>query len=418
MYKIAGIDVHKKMLAVVVADVAVDGEYCFERRKFGTGDSELKALAAWLAGEDVQEVVMESTAQYWRPVWRQLEQQCQLHLAQAQSNRAPRGRKRDFDDAERLVRRLAAGELILSFVPKPEQRLWRTLTHARYQLTRDRVRLHSRLEAHLEDCNLKLSSCVSDLLGVSSRKMLTALADGETCPGQLAALAERELRATPEQLADALAAAACLGTLHREILGLYLEQITLIERQVEAIDSKLATALKPHEEAVVRLAEVPGLGVISAQTIIAEVGPEAATFDTPEQLSSWTGTCPGREESAEVSYSDRCPKGNRMMRRVLDQAANSAIKTKGCVFQSFYRRLMPKVGHQIAVWAVAHKICKVVWKILYQKVHYIEFGKERDAKALKERTRKMIRQLRSMGYQIVAPPEQTKETDALVPVLG
>ena len=145
-YWIAGIDVHKSMLAVVISDVAGGGEFRFERRKFGTVDSQLKALAAWLSQQPVREAVMESTAQYWKPVWRQREGQCRLSLAQAQSDRAPQGRKQDFRDAERLVRRHVAGELTLSFVPGPEQRLWRTLTRATYQLTRERVRLHSQLE--------------------------------------------------------------------------------------------------------------------------------------------------------------------------------------------------------------------------------------------------------------------------------
>src|SRR5690242_1524166 len=123
-YRIAGIDVHKSMLAVVITDVAAGVEFHFERRKFGTLDSDLKDLSQWFTEWEVKEAVMESTVQYWKTVWRQLEQQCVLHLAQAQSNRAPRGRKRDFADAERLVRRHVAGELILSFVPNVEQRLW------------------------------------------------------------------------------------------------------------------------------------------------------------------------------------------------------------------------------------------------------------------------------------------------------
>jgi len=174
-YKIAGIDVHKSMLAVVISDVAQQGEFVFQRRKFGTAASELLQLSAWLAEQGVREAIMESTAQYWRPVWQQLEGQCELHLAQAQSNRAPRGRKRDFADAERLVRRHLAGELVLSFVPNPEQRLWRTMTRSKYQLTRDRVRLQNQIESLLEDARIKLSSMVSDLLGVSSRRMLHAL---------------------------------------------------------------------------------------------------------------------------------------------------------------------------------------------------------------------------------------------------
>ena len=146
-YRIAGIDVHKRMLAVVVIDAAREGEFEFERRKFGATAGELCLLAEWLGQQEVREVVMESTAQYWKPVWRELEERFTLHLAQAQSNRAPKGRKSEFVDAERLVRRHMAGELILSFVPDPEQRLWRTMTRSKHQLGRDRVRLHNQIEA-------------------------------------------------------------------------------------------------------------------------------------------------------------------------------------------------------------------------------------------------------------------------------
>jgi hypothetical protein len=165
------------MLAVVIADVAVEGEYQFQRRKVGTSPSELCRLADWLVAEQVQEVVMESTAQYWRPVWATLEQRWrsklaesvearsgQLHLAQAQSNRGAAGRKKDFPDAERLVKRLVAQELKLSFVPDVEQRLWRTLMRRKHQLTRNRVQFQNRLECLLEEAHIKLSILVSDLL--------------------------------------------------------------------------------------------------------------------------------------------------------------------------------------------------------------------------------------------------------------
>lgn len=402
-YKLAGIDIHKKILAVVVTDVAAEGQLRFQHRKFGALDSDLRALGQWLAEQDVREVVMESTAQYWKPVWRQLEGQCQLHLAQAFSNRARSGRKRDFADAERLVRRHLAGELVLSFVPTPEQRMWRTLTRSKHQLTRDRVRLNNQLEALLEDARVKLSSCVSDLLGVSSRKMLDALAEGETEPAVLAAMAESELRASQQTLTDAMEAARTLSPLHRQILRLFLERLSLIDRQMMVIRKSIAAALREHQEAVARLAAVPGFGTESAEQVIAEVGPQAATFETPEQLASWVGVCPGREESAEVSESDRSPKGNRAMRRVLNQSANAAVKTKGSFFQRLYRRWVTRLGHPKAIWAVAHRLCRLVWKILHEGVDYIEHGEDRDPKALQRRLTRLARHLRTHGYQVTPP---------------
>ena len=414
-YRIAGIDVHKRMLAVVVADVAVDGEYQFERRTFGTAPEQLRQLAAWFVASGVDEVVMESTAQYWRPVWDLLEQAWvpqrrsqpgapptagTLHLAQAQSNRGPLGRKKDFPDAERLVRRLVAGELILSFVPDAEQRLWRTVTRRKYQLTCNRVQLQNRLEALLEEMHVKLSSLVSDLLGPSARRMLEAIAEGATDPVAVAALANQRLRATPEALADALGACADLHPVYRRLLQLALTELRGIEAQIEALNLEMGGLLRRHQDAVQRLAAVPGLGVDSAQQIIAEVGPDAVTFPAPKQMASWVGVCPGAEESAGVSYSRRSPKGNRQMRRLLSQAANAAVKTKGSIFELVYRRLVPRLGHQQAIGAIAHRLCRLIWKILHDGVTYEERGPAVTKERLRARTAKMIRELKTLGYRV------------------
>ena len=417
-YKIAGIDVHKKVLAVVVSDVEIESEFQFERRMFGSNPEQLRSLAAWLFKQEVEEVVMESTAQYWRPVWGALERYWKplrekregarrrsgtLHLAQAESNRGRRGRKSDFRDAERLVKRLVARELILSFVPDVEQRLWRTVTRKKYQLTCDRVRLQNQLESLLEETHIKLSSLVSDLLGASARRMLKALADGETNPAALAASADQRLRATPEQLCDALGACTDLQPVYRRLLKMVLEQLQFLEQQMGQLDQELASLLHPHQDAVQRLAEVPGLGVDSAQQIIAEVGPAAATFPSEKCLSSWVGACPGDEESAGVNYSRRSPKGNRHMRRLLNQAANAAARTKGSIFEIVYRRWVPRLGHNQAIGAIAHRQCRLIWLILHQGVRYEERGPAVTKQSKQKRTATMIRQLRRLGYRIELP---------------
>jgi transposase len=427
-YTIAGIDVHKKMLAVVVSDVEVEGEFDFERRMLGSNPEQLRALAAWLLEQEVEEVVMESTAQYWKPVWEALEQHWKpirekqqsarrkagkLHLAQAESNRGRRGRKRDFADAERLVKRLVARELTLSFVPDPEQRLWRTITRKKYQLRRDRVRLQNQLESLLEEAHIKLSSLVSDLLGASSRRMLKALAEGETNPAALAALADQKLRATPEQLCDALGACSDLKPVYRRLLKMALDQLQFFEQQIAQLEQELATLLHPYQDAVQRLAEVPGLGVDSAQQIIAEVGPTAATFPSAHKLSSWMGACPGDDESAGVNYSHRSPKGNRQMRRILNQTANAAARSKGSIFEIVYRRSVSRLGHNQAIGAIAHRQCRLIWLILHQGVRYQERGPDATKQSKQRRTARMIRQLRSLGYRVEPPNPQLNQAPVL-----
>jgi transposase len=418
-YRIAGIDVHKRLLAVVVSEVEVYGEYEFERKQFGTSPAQLQALANWLLEQGAQEVVMESTAQYWKPVWGALERHWQpecrkreghrptsggLHLAQAKSNQGPRGRKNDFADAERLVRRLVANELRLSFVPEPEQRLWRTVMRTKYQLRCNQVQLQNRLEALLEEAQIKLSSLVSDLLGASGRRMLAALGEGETHPEVLVALADRRLRATPEQLCDALGACRDLHPLYRRLVKAALEEWQEIESRIEQLEKEMATLLAKHQEQVTRLAEVPGMGVDSAQQVIAEVGPKAETFPSAGDLASWVGACPGKNESAGVNTSSRSPKGNCHMRRILNQAANAAAKLKGSIFEILYRRHITRLGHNKTIGVIAHRLCRLIWKILHQGVRYDERGPAVSHRSKKNRAARMIRELKALGYQVQPAP--------------
>jgi hypothetical protein len=297
-YRIAGIDIHKRMLAIVVADVAVDGEFQFERRMIGTSPAQLHALADWCVANAVEEIVMESTAQYWRPVWEALERHWQ-----------PRCRARE--DAGPL-----SGALHLAQAP------------------------------------------------------------------------------------DALGACAHLHPVYRRLLQLALTELRGIEGQIEALNQELAGLLRGHQAAIERLAAVPGLGVDSAQQIVAEVGPTAAAFPSPKQMSSWVGACPGAEESAGVSYSRRPPKGNRQMRRLLTTSANAAVKTTGSIFEYLYRRWVGRLGHRQAIGAVAHRLCRLIWKILHDGITYEERGPAVTKERLRARTAKMIRELRGLGYRV------------------
>ena len=400
-YNVAGIDVHKRMVAAVLTN-AREAALPFECRRFGTTVGDLRQLGAWLQAHAVQELAMESTAQYWKPVWRALEGQCRLHLAQARSNRGPRGRKTDFRDAQRVVSRLLSGDLILSVVPDAEQRGWRTLTRTTPQRTRDRVRLQSQLESVLEECQIKRSSLVSDLLGASGRRILRALAAGETDPARLAALGDTRLRASPAELADALSGQG--HPLHRQILGLALARLELIESPMAQLAQRIAQALQEHAAAITRLAEVPGFGVDSAQQIIAEIGPEAAAFPSAAQLASWVGVCPGRNESAGVSSSNRSAKGNRAMRRLLDQLAHAAVRKEGTHLQIVFRRLSTRMPYNKAIWAIAHRLCRLIWKMLHQGVRYGEHGLAPTPLMVKRRRQRLVTPLRSMGYQVALSP--------------
>jgi transposase len=400
-HTIAGIDVHKKLLVVVIVDSAKP-DVPLQSRRFGTGSAELGHLTAWLCQYVVTEVVMESTAQYWKPVWLELEPHMRLHLAQAQSNKAPKGRKSDLADAKRLLRRFVAGELMLSFIPEPQQRAWRMVTRGRLQLVRERVQLQNQIESLLEEGRIKLSSVISDLLGASGRRILRAMAKGETSPEVLAALGDKSLKCGLPTLVDALTGS--IGEIQCRLLTQHLDRIELIDRQIEELNKLVASEMLRYQDAITRLIEIPGIGAEAAQEILAEIGPDASAFPSAEQLASWIGVCPGSSESAGENHSGRSAKGNRFLRRLLCQAAQAAARTNGSHLQSVFKRLIVRLGYVKAVWAIAHRICKIVWSVLHKGARFVEFSEARNPKAVQRAINHHLKALRRLGYTIPSDP--------------
>jgi transposase len=397
---VAGIDVHKKMLAVVVR-LEREGRTEYEKRKFGTTHEEIEHLAAWLQHLQVREVAMESTAQYWRPVWYRLEGHFQPHLCHPLKTRAPRGRKRDFRDAQRLADRWWAGDLEDSFIPGAEQRSWRWLTRTRVQMKRKLCVIHNHVEGLLEQGGIKLSAVVSDLFGVSGWAMLEHIALGVSDVEVLAGEARGVLRRKEAQLKEALVGR--LEPVYQLLLRQHMDQVRLLRRQIEEINKALAQAMKEHLPVLHRLSKIPGIDLYAAQELIAEIGPKAVAFATAEQFASWTGVCPGSQESAGVNYSHRSPKGNRYLRRLLCQIAWAAIHTKETFFAGLFGRLKPRIEGKGAAWAVAHRIAKVIWLVLYREVEYQEKGSAPpNERTLLRKFRRLLKDFGNLGVDVRA----------------
>ena len=401
---IAGMDVHKKMLAVVIRRQG--GEQVeYEKRKFGTHRAVIQDLAAWLQARGVSEVVMESTAQYWRPVWNGLEPHFRLHLTHPLKTRAPRGRKWDFRDAQRLADRWSSGDLEESFIPGCEQRAWRQLTRARVQLKKELSVIYSHVEGLLEHGGIKLSAVVSDLFGVSGWAMLERIAQGVTDVEVLTGEARGALRKKVTQLKEALAGE--LEPVYRLLLRQQMDQVRLFRRQVEEINQALAEAMQEHLAALHRLTKIPGVDLYAAQELLAEIGPKAAAFASAEQFASWVGVCPGSQQSAGVNYSHRSAKGNRYLRRLLCQIAWAAIHTKDTFLPALFARLKPKVEGKGAAWAVAHRIAKIVWLVLHQEVEYQEKGSAPpNERTLVRKFKRMLKEFGSLGLDVRALLDQ------------
>ena len=401
---IAGIDVHKKMLAVVIRKQSAE-QVQYEKRKFGTTHAEIQHVAAWLGAHAVSEVVMESTAQYWRPVWYGLEPHFQLHLTHPLKTRAPRGRKSDFRDAQRLADRWSSGDLEGSFIPGAEQRSWRWLTRTRVQLKKKLGVIHSHVEGLLEQGGIKLSAVVSDLFGVSGWAMLEHIAAGVSDVAVLAKEARGMLRHKDAELKEALVGR--LDPVYRLLLRQHLERVRLLRRQVEEINQALAEAMQEHLVALHRLSKIPGVDLYAAQELLAEIGPKAAAFASAEQFASWVGVCPGSQESAGVNYSHRSAKGNRYLRRLLCQIAWAAIHTKDTFFAGLFARLKPRVEGKGAAWAVAHRIAKIVWLVLHEEVEYQEKGAAPpNERTLVRKFKRMLKEFGRLGLDVRALLDQ------------
>jgi transposase len=227
------------------------------------------------------------------------------------------------------------------------------------------------------------------------------LAEGVTDPAAIATLADARLRATPEQLQDALGACQQLNPVFRRLIPM-----ALLDEQIAQLEREAAHLMQAHQDAIQRLAEVPGLGPDSAIHLMAEIGATAAAFDSPKHLASWVGICPGNEESAGQSMSTRSPKGNKQVRRIRAQAAHAAVKTKGSIFHIKFQRFLSHMDYQKAIWATAHPLCRLVWLILHKGVSYEERGGEVSAKSRQTRTTRMIRELKKLGYHVEKPLSQ------------
>jgi hypothetical protein len=265
--------------------------------------------------------------------------------------------------------------------------------------------IHSHVEGLLEQGGIKLSAVVSDLFGVSGWAMLERIAEGVTDVEVLAAEARGVLRNKDAELKEALAGR--LEPVYRLLLKQHLEQVRLLRRQVEEINAALAEAMSEHVAALHRLTRMPGVDLYAAEELVAEIGPRAAAFPSAEQFASWVGVCPGSQESAGVNYSRRSAKGNRYLRRLLCQIAWAAIHTKGTFFASLFARLKPRVEGKGAAWAVAHRIAKVVWRVLHEGVEYQEKGSApTNERTLVRKFKRMLKEFGRLGLDVRALVDQ------------
>jgi len=399
----AGLDVHKDTVVACVRHMA-NGEVRREVRTFKTTTKELLALSDWLAGEGCSHLAMEATGVYWKPVWHVLSDgDFALLLANAAHVKNVPGRKTDVNDATWLADLLAHGLIRGSFVPDEQTQEMRTLLRTRKQLVRERSSHVQRLQKTLEDANIKLDSVISDILGLSGRRMIEALIAGETDREALAALAHRRIKATPDELEAALRGRVTRR--HRFLLRLHLQQIDAIDAAIEEIDREVDADVEPFRGAIALLTTIPGVSVLSAEIILAEIGRDMSRFPTAGHLISWAGLCPKNDESAGKRRSTRMRKGAPWLKTTLVQCAWAASRRKASYLQAQFHRLRARRGAKKAIGALAASILTTVYHMLISGEFYHDLGPDHfDRRANGRQTMRLVTRLQNLGYAVQITP--------------
>lgn len=403
----AGLDVHKSTVMACVRRQRGPRRVEQQTRNFGTTTAALLELADWLAEEGVTHVAMESTGVYWKPIWNLLEGLFEMLLVNAQHIKQVPGRKTDVKDAEWIAQLLQHGLLRSSFVPETPQRQLRELTRQRRQLIQTRASVVNRIQKVLEDANIKLASVATDVLGVSGRLMLEAIIAGQDDPETLAEMAKRKLRAKIPELK--LALQGRVTDHHRFLLRLLLDELTHLEGLRDRLTNRITEVLPaPFAEAVKRLATIPGIDERAAENILAEIGVDMKQFPQPGQLASWTGMCPGNNESAGKRRSGKTTKGNRWLRATLVQVAWAASHTKNTYLSAQYRRLASRRGKKRALVALGHTILVMIHTLLKNGTTYRELGGDFFDRLDQTRlTRSLVRRLERLGHKVELQPQDS-----------
>jgi transposase len=370
---VCGVDVHKKSILACIRKLGKEGEIDRDVRTFGTRTKELLELADWCVREGVQEIGMESTGVYWKPVWNIL---CaaglKLRLVNPEHLKHFEKRKTDVKDCEWIAELLQYGLLKGSFVPSEDLRQLRDLTRHRVKLAQQRAAVANRIQKVLEDTNIKLASHLSDLLGVSGRRILKSLIEGESDSAKLAMLIHPTVRAKQEDLI--LALQGCVTEHHRFMLSELLDQLEFLERKIDTFEAKIDEVSSPFEEAIQLSDQIPGVARCIAISIIAEMGTDMKQYPSQRHLASWAGMCPGNNQSAGKRKSGKTPMGNRWLRRALSEAAWAASHTKETYFAALFRRICRRRGKKRAIIATGHAILVCVYHMLKNNCSYKELG--------------------------------------------
>ena len=405
--RVAALDIGKAELVCCVRVPAAGGGRAQEVTTYSTMTRSLQAMADRLGELGVTRVVMEATSDYWKPPFYLLEASgFDVWLVNAKDVKHLPGRpKTDVLDAVWLAKVAERQMIRPSFVPPPPIRLLRDLTRYRVALVSDQTAEKNRVEKLLEDAQIKLSVVATDIFGVSGRAMLNALIAGERDPQVLAQLARTSMRRKIATLEEAFVGR--FGEHHAFLLGRMLARIDALDADIAAVDARIEEQIAPFAQALDRLDEIPGVGRVGAQVIIAEIGVDMGRFPTPGHLASWARFSPGVKESAgRKKGAGATGHGNAYLARALGEAAIGASHTNTFLGER-YRRIARRRGQKKAVVAVGRSILVIVWHLLSDdQAHFEDLGPGfYDTRGGADRARRNhVRHLEALGYKVILEP--------------
>jgi transposase len=412
--RVAGLDVHKDTVVCCVR-LMTGRKVARECRTFATTTEGLSALLAWLTESRCTHVAMEATGVYWTPVWKILSDgEFELIVANAAHIKNVPGRKTDMNDAMWIADLLACGLIRASFVPEEDIQELRSLMRTRKQLVREQTRHTQRIQKTLEEANIKLDSVISDIMGVSGRRMIEAMIAGVRNPQRLAELANRGIKASPKELYDALHGR--LTEHHRFLLKLHLAQWDAldasiqqidqeVDERIERMDEEAAEGQAPFRSLILLLSSIPGVSILSATTILAEIGRDMSRFPTAGHLVAWAGLCPGQNQSAGKKKSSRLRKGAPWLKTMLVQCAWAAKRRKDSYYLAQFHRLKSRCGPQKAICAVAASILTAIYHMLKNSTQHHDLGADYfDRRSPEDKARRLVTQLTRLGFKVKLQP--------------
>lgn len=396
----AGMDVHEKKIDVCIAHGPFDKPPVYEIRTFSTMTSDLEALKSWLKSYEVTAIAMESTGVYWKPIFNIMEEEFDILLAHPQHIKSLRRNKTDIKDCMWLADLLRHGLVPRSFIPPKEIRELRDLNRTRRKLVGMMASEKNRVVKVLEDANIKLSSVVTKIYGVSSLNMIQALLEKDKLSREeIADMAKGKLKKKTDLLVKALDGR--VTDHHRFLLRLHLDNIEYLSCQIGKIDEEIQQKMIPFQEKSKMIQAIPGISEVNASAILAEIGIDMSQFPDEAHLSAWAGICPGIHESAGKKKSGKTQKGNSFLKGTLTEAAWAASRTKGSAYSAIYHNIARRRGKKRALVAVAHRLLIDIYRILKTGVPYQEIGAEVVyERSIKRKEKSMIRSLERAGYTV------------------